>query len=120
MGIASSPGNEISKCLHRAGDQRPNRDQHGRGGDGRNRGEVLLRIVTERLVDVRVKSHRYGRRQHHDRPVRGRLCVGLRQERVNQSNRGEAVSLLTHYIRAGCGRRTEQRSALCDVSLRRC
>jgi hypothetical protein len=70
IGIASAPGNEISKCLHRAGDQRANRDQHGRGGDGRNRGEVLLRIVTERLVDVRVKSHRYGRRQDHDRPVR--------------------------------------------------
>ena len=80
IGIASAPGNEISKCLHRAGDHRTNRKQHGRGGDGGNRGEILLRIVTERLVDVRVKSHRYGRRQDHDRPVRRAVLQNIHHD----------------------------------------
>src|SRR6478672_9404473 len=71
IGITSAPVNESSKCRHGAWDQRANHKQHGRGGDGRNRGEVLLRIVTERLLDVRVQSHRYGRREDHDRPVCG-------------------------------------------------
>jgi hypothetical protein len=80
IGIAAAPGNEIGKRGHRAGDQRANRNQHGRGGDGGNRGEVLLRIVTERLVDVRVKRHGYGRRQDHDRPVRGAVLQNVHHD----------------------------------------
>ena len=69
IGIASAPGNEIGKCFHCAGHHRTDHEQHGRGVDRRNRSEILLRIVTERLVDVRVKANHCGRRQDHGRPV---------------------------------------------------
>ena len=67
-GIAFAPGDEIGQRLHAVGDHRADRQQHGGGVEGAHRREILQRVA-ERLVDVRVKRHRHGRRHDHDRAV---------------------------------------------------